>query len=210
MRNLESEARRCQREIAIYEGYGDNIEAEKYKKRLKAVKKKYNEIAEGSGLKAKPERMRMYKSQNAIAMPKNGGIIKSAPASIYANSSDELFEYAKNIQLMPEYEDMVIHGDSISFQIKNKDGIPIENYTAVEFAEILRQDPNYHGGDIRLIACEAGAGEFSVAQILANELNVNVLAPTDIVWVSPDGKLSVGPTEFENTGKWKLFKPKRS
>ena len=84
----------------------------------------------------------------------------------------------------------------------------VSEYTPREFAEILKQDPNYTGGAIRLISCEAGAEEVGAAQMLANQLNVDVMAATDIVWVMPDGELIIGPTEFENTGSWIIFKPK--
>ena len=33
------------------------------------------------------------------------------------------------------------------------------NVSAKEFVDILKQNPDYKGGNIRLIACEVGAGE---------------------------------------------------
>ena len=136
-------------------------------------------------------------------------IIKAIPLSRYVNSSDEIYANSSKIKSISNFEDMVIHGDAFGFQINNKDGKSIDNYNAVEFANILKEDPNYHGGNIRLVSCETGAVEFGAAQILANELGVDVLAPTDVVWITLDGEMIVGPTEFENTGEWKLFKPKR-
>ncbi len=76
MRNLESEARRTQRDISIAQGLGYRNQVEKKTARLKAIRKKYNEIANGSGIKAQPEKMRMYKNREiGIAKGNNGGII---------------------------------------------------------------------------------------------------------------------------------------
>ena len=72
-----------------------------------------------------------------------------------------------------------------------------------KFADILKDDPNYHGGDIRLISCEAGAEDGFAAQNLANYLGVNVLAPSDVVIVYPDGTMKVG---YDGKGKWILYR----
>lgn len=137
------------------------------------------------------------------------GIINAVALSKYVNSSDQLYINATKIKPISNYEDIVIHGDAFGFQINNKDGKPIDDYNAIEFANILKEDPNYYGGNIRLISCETGSVEFGVAQILANELGVEVLAPTDIVWVTMEGEMIVGPSIYENTGEWKIFKPRR-
>ena len=136
------------------------------------------------------------------------GIMEGEALSIYMNSSDELYNYAKNIKAIDGFEDMIIHGDKFGFEVRDKNGGIASVYTPREFAEILREDPNYHGGNIRLISCETGAEDVGAAQMLANQLNVIVMAPTDILWILPDGKITIGPTWRENTGKWKIFKPK--
>lgn len=133
---------------------------------------------------------------------------KIIPLSRYVNSSDKLHRYAKNIIPIDGYEDMVIHGDQYGFELRDLNDEIASQYTPEEFAEILRNDPNYHGGNIRLISCSTGRGNDCAAQKLANELGVNVISPTDTVWVFEDGDMVVGETEFENTGTWLLFKPK--
>lgn len=60
---------------------------------------------------------------------------------------------------------------------------------------------------IRLISCGAGADTANLAQNLANKLNTEVMAPTDKVWATPDGELTVGPTKDSNTGTWETFSP---
>lgn len=145
----------------------------------------------------------------AFTNEEKGDIIKAEAASRYVNTSDELYKNAKKIVPIDGYEDITIHGDKHGFEIRALDDRKSEIYTPREFAEILKEDPNYHGGNIRLIACETGAKDAIAAQALATQLNVTVLAPTDIVWVFPDGEMIIGPTQFENTGEWKKFKPKR-
>ena len=62
---------------------------------------------------------------------------------------------------------------------------------------------------IRLLLCEAGAEDSIIDQQLANILNVNVLAPTDILWIDFEGSLIIGPDQWTNSGEWKLFEPRR-
>ena len=177
---------------------------------------KYEKIADRTGIKAQPEKMSFVKGKDS-ALPNVGkvvdnsgksGIIKGEPVSKYLNSSDQLYYNASKIKPIPDYEDITIHGDRYGFEIRGKDGKMVAEYTPREFAEILRQDLNYHGGNIRLISCEAGTEDMGAAQMLANQLGINVMAPTDIVWVMPDGEMIIGATEFENTGNWKVFMPK--
>jgi len=98
---------------------------------------------------------------------------------------------------------MVCHGYQYSFVFKNADGVEV-NVSVKEFAEILQNSPVYNGGLIRLISCGTGAEGAVSAQYLANYLNVEVIAPTDIVYVYPDGDMIIG---LDNSGFWKTFKP---
>jgi len=126
--------------------------------------------------------------------------------STYVNSSDMLYKYSKKIEPIEGYEDIVIHGDESGFELRDLNDDVASKYTPREFAEMLREDPNYHGGDIRLISCQSGKGDTSAAQMLSNQLGVNVLAPNDVVFVDINGNISIGE---ENDGEWILFKPKR-
>lgn len=144
-------------------------------------------------------------SENPLTTAGNSGTIKESGSvvSTYVNSSDNLFEYAKEITPIEGFEDQIIHGDKLGFEIRGLDGETVSKYTPREFAEILKEDPNYHGGNIRLISCETGAKDGIVAQSLANILGVDVLAPSDIVIVYPDGSIKIG---FDGKGKWILYK----
>lgn len=86
-----------------------------------------------------------------------------------------------------------------------------KNYTIqyAEFAEILKSSGLYQGGNIRLISCETGADGATTAMSLAEQLNVKVIAPSNIVWVMPGGTMTIGDTPNSNNGEWRVFEPKR-
>ena len=136
---------------------------------------------------------------SVLSINLNNGLILSR----YVNSSEKLYQYAKNIKPIDSFEDQVIHGDKYGFEINDLEGLAAAEYSAKEFADILKSDPNYHGGNIRLISCNTGADEGIVAQTLADCLGVDVLAPNDVVIVYPDGTMKVG---IDGNGKWILFK----
>ena len=122
----------------------------------------------------------------------------------FLNRMDPLWENAGKIEPIEGYQDVVCHGDTVSLVYRDGNGNEV-NVSAYEFAEILKNSPVYEGGSIRLIACEAGADGSAVAQMVANRLGVDVLAPTDTVYVYPDGVMNVGKY---NNGRWVIFSPK--
>ena len=126
---------------------------------------------------------------------------------IFVNKDDQLFKNAQNITPIAGYEDVVSHSDQDRFYAHGNDGKEY-TYSPVEFATMVKNSPNYHGGPIRLIACDAGATENGAAQRLANELGVNVLASTTTAWVYPDGDVFLGTTRKTRDGSWREFKPK--
>ena len=138
------------------------------------------------------------------------GIIqeRTIAASSFLNSSDQLYENAKHIKPLADYQDIVIHGDKTGFSFRDKDGN--ESYVNVkEFADILKASGLYKGGKIRLISCEAAAEGAQTAQWLADELDATILAPTDIVWVARNGTMTIGPDEFTDSGKWVKVEPRK-
>lgn len=74
-------------------------------------------------------------------------------------------------------------------------------------ANFLKQDAGYTKGTIRLIACGTGSTPNGFAQNLANKMGVEVMAPSDIIWAFPNGKLTIGPNQYSNTGQWNIFLP---
>ena len=121
----------------------------------------------------------------------------------FLNKIDPLWENAGKITPIEGYQDIICHGDQFGFVWKNADGIE-SIISANEFAQILKDSPVYNGGPIRLVACEAGADGAVAAQAVANVLGVDVMAPTDIVYVYADGTMKIG---INNTGTWRIFNP---
>jgi len=60
MRRLETEARKCREQMTISKAAGNKDLERKYRQRLKAINNKYYEIADATGIKAQPEKMRVY------------------------------------------------------------------------------------------------------------------------------------------------------
>ena len=136
-------------------------------------------------------------------------INKSVSASpLYISEHDDLYRNATKVEPIDGYEDIVIHADKNKFYSYNMLGHEFE-FTPTEMASIIKQSRDYNGGDIRLIACEAASKDATAAQELANVLNVNVLAPSDIVWIDDVGKMTIGKIPNINTGEWILLKPNK-
>ncbi len=120
------------------------------------------------------------------------------------DKSDPIYFDALSIEEEDGFEDICIHGSPSSVQ-KLIDGKPF-NFTAKEFAEFLKSNKSYKGGNIRLASCSTGKGDNSFAQQLSKELSVTVKAPDDDVYYIPDdGVLFVG-SPYSNVGKWRVFK----
>lgn len=161
---------------------------------------------------------RTEKCVKYVANSEKRGIIKvdkdvAQASQKYLNKNDMLYINSKNIKQLKGYEDIVCHGDRYSLVFKDMNGDE-SNVSAKEFVDILKQNPDYKGGNIRLIACEVGAGEGIVPQYIANELGVKVLAPTEVVNVFPNGDMCVAndiqdALQKNETGEWKMFVPKR-
>ena len=141
---------------------------------------------------------------------------KAEPASLrFLSNRDGLYKNAANIKPLDGFEDIVCHSDSVTLEFHDPDsGETIANVSAKRMAQYIRDSDRYTGKPIRLIACQSGAWEFGPAQQLADELGVDVLAPSETVYVMPDGKMYItddprGRMEEINTGEWVLFKPRR-
>ena len=137
----------------------------------------------------------------------NNKMNAEALSTRFVNSSERLYSNADKIKPIKNYEDIVIHGDKTGFAYHDKSGKE-HYYTVCEFADILKDSGVYSGGNIRLISCEAGADDATAAQSLANILKVDVMAPSDVVWIMPDGSMTIGITPSINDGEWRIFKPK--
>ncbi|MEV5299607.1 hypothetical protein [Amycolatopsis methanolica] len=89
------------------------------------------------------------------------------------------------------------------------------HYTPEEFADILRRNPGYDGGPIRLLGCDSSTNGF--ANRLSRELDTEVLAPTRPGWSDSQGRVyssdyEIGPDgtrrpKIPPTGEWEVHRP---
>ena len=103
----------------------------------------------------------------------------------------------------------MIHGDKYGFGFRDAEGNETDKISVNERAKMIKRSGAYKGGAIRLISCEAAADGSLVAQALADELGVTVMAPSDVLWVNEKGEITIGETPLKNTGEWRIIKPKR-
>lgn len=123
--------------------------------------------------------------------------------------ADKLYDYSKNIKPIEGYEDIVSHGDQYSLVFEDGSGFET-NVSAKEFCDIIEQAGGYEGGNIRLIACQTGAGDGIVPTYIAKRFNIEVLAPTEIVNVDFEGNMILADNIEDakigiETGEWVLF-----
>lgn len=92
--------------------------------------------------------------------------------------------------------------------------------TPEDYAESLRLDKEYHGGNIRLLSCKSGMLDDGFAQKLSNILGVKVMAPTQTLWINKNGDMFIADSatladlwesgeNVKQTGVWKIFTPKK-
>lgn len=124
---------------------------------------------------------------------------------VSAGEGEKFGEYAAKTKPEEGYVDVIIHAaaDGTLQMMHNGEW---KEMTISELDDALRAR-GYDGKAIRLISCGTGSSNVTTAQKIANQLEVEVLAPTDTVWAYPNGKLVVGPDAKTNSGTWKSFTP---
>lgn len=158
------------------------------------------------------------------ALDKSGesGIIKLS--SKFVNPTDPLYTNANKIKPVKGYGDIIIHGSPDSLLINGLNGEQWE-YGAKEAAEMIRNSREFHGQPIRLVSCQTGAKKNGIAQQIADELGVEVMAPTEIANIDIDGEIFLSDNgelaeiwntssaderkNIRQTGEWKVFKPNK-
>lgn len=131
---------------------------------------------------------------------------KAIPMSVQLlGKGDDLTSVASKIKPLSGYTDIIVHGSEDAFWVKhNGDWVSVDQRS---IATYLKKSADYNGGSIRLISCKTGELADGVAKNISNKLGVNVMAPTDTVWIYNNGNMTVGATAISNTGKWKVFSP---
>ena len=120
-------------------------------------------------------------------------------------NSELLYRHAEKIKAIEGYEDVVIHATSDRFIVEDNSGEQVE-WSAEKLANALSKSKTYHGGSLRLIACNSGGHSDSIAQELADALDVDVLAPTKTAFIHADGTITIGDDPFTNDGSWVIFR----
>ena len=147
-----------------------------------------------------PEGTREYTKQRTAAIIRLG---VEAEKPVFA--TDQFGEYAAAITPIPGVYDVAMHGSPKRSEVFG------HITTARNVAAIIRQRDDYTPGTpVRLLSCETGKGEECFAQLLADELRVEVSAPNDILWARSDHSFTIGASRYENTGKMETFKPREN
>lgn len=122
---------------------------------------------------------------------------------------DDTVEMAKVLDPQPGKYTIDMHGDPAHVYFGNQQLEPSE------LAQMLKADPAYKGEPVYLMSCDTGQGVEPFAQKLADEMGVDVTAPTQLGWSGPDGKpfsssldpLTGGPTT-PHDGTFTTFSPR--
>jgi hypothetical protein len=147
-----------------------------------------------------------------------GGSAKAATLSetiaVFADEGapDRAIDYAKKAPALDGFYDAIGHGGSNGQTMfyRYDTGELSPAFGADHVARTLRHSerfptpgfPEYNGQNIRLCSCYTGKLDDGFAQQLANSMDKDVLAPTELLEVDEDGIFTV-----LNGGEWKLFSP---
>ena len=224
-RELERRVRKSKTEADMLEAAGDTEGAKQVRQRAAEQNKQLKAYCEGAGLKYRSDRVTTYGAvapKKALDKSAGSGIIKLS--SKFVNPTDPLYTNANKIKPVKGYGDIIIHGSPDSLLINGLNGEQWE-YGAKEAAEMIRNSREFHGQPIRLVACQTGAKENGIAQQIADELGVDVMAPTEIANVDIDGEIFLSDNKelaeiwncssaeerksIRQTGEWKVFKPNK-
>ena len=118
---------------------------------------------------------------------------------------EDLKKYALKISPEPGFTDVVIHGTEQNVQILHNG--KWESLDQRRLCTMLKHDAGYKDGPIRLISCSTGKTNQGLAQNLANKMGVPVMAPSDTLWVFSNGRTTIGPSPWKNTGTWVTYHP---
>jgi Domain of unknown function (DUF4157) len=126
---------------------------------------------------------------------------------VLAGDDEKLREAAEWLQPMDGTLDVVVHGtvDDLTVKIGGSE-VHIDHRRLATY--IRKAGGKYER--IRLAACKSGMHPDGVAQHLANKLGIEVIAPTDVLWLREDGQAVIGPRETRDTGRWQTFEPKKA
>lgn len=140
-------------------------------------------------------------------------------SSRFVNPNDNLYQNAAKIKPLDGYSDIIMHGSPTKLLAYDNDGMEL-SYNAKEAAELIKNSREFCGKPIRLISCNSGQGENCIAQQISDILGVDVLAPTEAVYVNVVGEMPVTDNDslsilwemgvnVKDTETWVLFNPRK-
>jgi len=230
-RELERRVRRSKRECMVLDELGDEEGLRKASVTLKQRQQTLQQYCADNGLSYKPDRTAVVgynrtvagKVRKSLTSTAKGGTIKKRPYEIVKSrkkrlelvnrgvseekpifavdtDTNKFASYVKNVLPKEGFYDVALHGTPTSAEFF---GEQIDAYT---LASIIRNRKDYTPRTkIRLLSCSTGNTDNTgdcFAQILANELGVEVEAPTKDIFVYPDGSFDIGE---KNDGEMKAF-----
>lgn len=223
-RAYERKIRESKRILAAYDESIKNADDEAIKKayqnifnkesiKLKNREAELNNFCDKTGLLKRNDRVQKYgfgrstaqkavqANKKAVAKSKKNSIIKLQIN--YFSPTDPLFVEAFSMEEEDGFVNVCMHGSPQSVQ-RIIDGVP-QNFTAAEFAELLKSNKKYNGEDLKLLSCSTGKGDNSFAQQLSKELGIRVKAPDDDVYYAVEEGVAFVGASYGNTGKWRIF-----
>lgn len=105
--------------------------------------------------------------------------------------NDVLGEYIQKVTPLKTYFDVAMHGSPTAVGF----GTEETNMSPRLLASVIRHSDGWNGQKIRLLSCSTGkqsGDEYCFAEELANALGVEVKAPNDLLYISPNGYIMVG------------------
>lgn len=234
-RAMERSMRKTKREILAADATDDKDSFAEKSVLLRRQKEEYGRFSKAAGLSVRNERAQVggfghsqagraawadrKAAGNALTNGSNSSIIKTREQTkaiiakaqaqsrpIFAVDDEVRGAFAKNVsRVLPKegFYDVALHGTPKNVEFF---GEPIDAKT---LAKIIRNRKDYSkGSKVRLLSCSTGKITDTAncfAQQLANALGVEIEAPTDDIFVYPNGDFIIGK---KNNGEMKLFYPR--
>lgn len=116
------------------------------------------------------------------------------------------------------YQVTGLHSDGYIFAERDAKGAILNTLSPKQLAQKIKSDYLFQNKPVKIYSCNAGAKDATAAQKLANELGVEVKAPTDDIILFSDGQFRIVKSrnekgelaEIHNVGKgWQTFKPEK-
>jgi hypothetical protein len=149
--------------------------------------------------------MRRLAGRGLLRKAASGSDAFALPINAFAEW-DRLRTYVQNVKPLPGVYDVAMHGNPRSVAIELLDGRSLVAGHRT-LARFIASRADYLGEVVRLLSCQTGGLPDGLAQNLANKLGVEVLAPSDRLWIFGNGDMTIGRDALDDTGHWIRFRP---